>query len=145
MPEEKHMSDEITNTNQESTTEATATQEVAPSVAPAPAPAPAHTEQPRRGGYDHGRRTDSSHSDRPDSPAGDAPRVPKFRRKSCRFCGSKDIPIEYKRPDILEKFITERGKILPRRVTGTCARHQRAVAREIKRARTVALLPFVEK
>ncbi len=130
------MSDEITNTNQEQPTES------APQETPA-APAP---EQPRRSPSEHGgRRSDQSHPERGEGAPGDAPRVPKFRRKSCRFCGSKDIPIDYKRPDILEKFITERGKILPRRVTGTCARHQRAVAREIKRARTVALLPFVEK
>ncbi|HPN14325.1 MAG TPA: 30S ribosomal protein S18, partial [Spirochaetota bacterium] len=45
----------------------------------------------------------------------------------------------------LERFVTDRGKILPRRVTGTCARHQRVIAREIKRARIIALLPFVEQ
>ncbi len=129
------MSDEIMNTNQEQPTES----------APQEAPAPVAAEQPRRSPSEHGRRSDQSHQERSEGAPGDAPRVPKFRRKSCRFCGSKDIPIDYKRPDILEKFITERGKILPRRVTGTCARHQRAVAREIKRARTVALLPFVEK
>jgi len=69
----------------------------------------------------------------------------KFRKKVCRFCHDKDLPLDYKRSDILERFITDRGKILPRRVTGTCAKHQRQVAREIKRARIIALLPFVEK
>lgn len=72
-------------------------------------------------------------------------RGPKFKKKACRFCVNKETPLDYKRSDILEKFITERGKILPRRVTGTCSRHQRALAREIKRARIVALLPFIEQ
>jgi small subunit ribosomal protein S18 len=53
--------------------------------------------------------------------------------------------IDYKKHEILERFITDRGKILPRRVTGTCAKHQRAIAQEIKRSRIVALLPFIEK
>ena len=73
------------------------------------------------------------------------PRGSKFRKKVCRFCHDKDLPLDYKRSDILERFITDRGKILPRRVTGTCAKHQRLVAREIKRARIVALIPFVEQ
>ncbi|MBN1501767.1 MAG: 30S ribosomal protein S18 [Spirochaetes bacterium] len=71
-------------------------------------------------------------------------RVPRFKKKVCRFCHSKDVAIDYKRSDILEKFITDRGKILPRRITGTCAKHQRLVATEIKKARMIALLPFVE-
>ena len=72
-------------------------------------------------------------------------RMPRFKKKMCRFCHDKSLPIDYKRADILENFITDRGKILPRRITGTCARHQRDVAKEIKRARIIALLPFVEK
>lgn len=72
-------------------------------------------------------------------------RMPRFKKKMCRFCHDKTVPIDYKRADILENFITDRGKILPRRITGTCARHQRDVAREIKRARIIATLPFVEK
>ena len=52
-------------------------------------------------------------------------------------------PIDYKDVDLLRKFITDRGKILPRRITGNCARHQRIVARQIKRARIIAVLPFV--
>ena len=76
---------------------------------------------------------------------GEGGRGSKFRKKVCRFCHDKDLPLDYKRSDILERFITDRGKILPRRVTGTCAKHQRAVAREIKRARIIALVPFVEK
>lgn len=64
------------------------------------------------------------------------------RRKFCRFCADKDAPIDYKRPDILRDFITERGKIIPRRITGTCAKHQRRLTTEIKRARQMALLFF---
>ena len=64
------------------------------------------------------------------------------RRKVCQFCADKDKKIDYKDVDTLRRYTTERGKILPRRVTGTCAMHQRAVAKEIKRARVVALLPF---
>ena len=64
------------------------------------------------------------------------------RRKVWQFCAEKDKKIDYKDVETLRRYTTERGKILPRRVTGTCAMHQRAVAREIKRARVVALLPF---
>jgi len=66
-------------------------------------------------------------------------------RNGCRFCLDKNIAIDYKKVDLLERFITDRGKILPRRVTGTCSRHQRGIARAIKRARIIALLPFVEQ
>ena len=65
-----------------------------------------------------------------------------FKKKVCRFCTQK-LKIDYKDVDTLRKFITERGKILPRRITGTCAKHQRALALAIKRARIIALLPFV--
>ncbi len=64
------------------------------------------------------------------------------RKKVCRFCGNADIVLNYKEPLILNQFLTERGKIVPSRISGTCARHQRALATEIKRARNVALLPF---
>jgi small subunit ribosomal protein S18 len=65
-----------------------------------------------------------------------------FKKKVCKFCNQK-LKIDYKDADILRRFITERGKILPRRITGTCAKHQRALALAIKRARMIALLPFV--
>jgi small subunit ribosomal protein S18 len=65
-----------------------------------------------------------------------------FKKKICKFCIQK-LKIDYKDADTLRRFITERGKILPRRITGSCARHQRALALAIKRARTIALLPFV--
>lgn len=65
------------------------------------------------------------------------------RPKICQFCADKNTVIDYKQVDMLRRFVTEEGKIRPRRQTGTCARHQRALARAIKRARHVALLPFV--
>ena len=66
-----------------------------------------------------------------------------FRRKKvCQFCADKVENIDYKDVDTLQKYITERGKILPKRITGTCAVHQRAVTTAVKRARTVALLPY---
>jgi small subunit ribosomal protein S18 len=65
-----------------------------------------------------------------------------FKKKVCKFCIQK-LKIDYKDADTLRRFITERGKILPRRITGTCAKHQRSLAMAIKRARIIALLPFV--
>ena len=65
-----------------------------------------------------------------------------FKKKVCKFCVQK-LKIDYKDADMLRRFITERGKIYPRRMTGTCAKHQRALAVAIKQARILALLPFV--
>jgi small subunit ribosomal protein S18 len=65
------------------------------------------------------------------------------RRKICRFCADSSLIIDYKDPKALKYFITERGKIIPRRISGTCAKHQRSLTHAIKRARTIALLPFV--
>ncbi|MBZ4643263.1 MAG: small subunit ribosomal protein [Deferribacteres bacterium] len=66
----------------------------------------------------------------------------KFQKKKvCRFCSDK-IDIDYKDSNLLRQFITERGKIMPSRLTGTCAKHQRKLASAIKTARIVALLPF---
>ena len=65
------------------------------------------------------------------------------RKKVCQFCAEKIDEIDYKDVELLQKFVTDRGKILPKRVTGTCARHQRELARAIKRARIVALMPYV--
>ena len=64
------------------------------------------------------------------------------RKKVCVFCG-KDNVIDYKETAKLKKYVSERGKILPRRITGTCAKHQRALTVAIKRARQVALMPYV--
>jgi len=62
------------------------------------------------------------------------------RKKFCRFCADKELPLDYKRADILRDFVTERGKIIARRITGTCAKHQRRLTNEIKRSRQMALL-----
>jgi small subunit ribosomal protein S18 len=62
--------------------------------------------------------------------------------KVCQFCGDKAIAIDYKSTDLLRKYVTEDGKIRPRRQTGACAKHQRIVAAAIKQSRHVALLPF---
>ncbi|MBQ1476000.1 MAG: 30S ribosomal protein S18 [Firmicutes bacterium] len=64
------------------------------------------------------------------------------RKKVCQFCEDKNTAIDYKDVETLKKYVTERGKILPRRVTGACAMHQRGITTAIKRARIVALLPF---
>ena len=64
------------------------------------------------------------------------------RRKVCRFCVDKTVEIDYKDPQTLRYFITDRGKIVPRRVSGNCARHQRKVAVAIKRSRKIALMPY---
>ncbi len=65
------------------------------------------------------------------------------RRKVCRFCADSSLVIDYKDSKSLRYFITERGKIIPRRISGSCAKHQRALTLAIKRARTIALLPFI--
>ncbi len=64
------------------------------------------------------------------------------RKKICNFCVEKTDVIDYKAVEKLKRFITERGKILPRRITGNCASHQRQLTRAIKRARNIALLPY---
>ena len=64
------------------------------------------------------------------------------KKKVCQFCADKNKTIDYKDVETLKKYVTERGKSLPKRVTGTCAVHQREVTKAIKRARIVALLPY---
>jgi len=66
----------------------------------------------------------------------------KPKRKVCSFCVDKVEHIDYKDAPRLRKFVSERGKILPRRISGSCARHQRALTAAVKRARVIALLPF---
>jgi small subunit ribosomal protein S18 len=68
---------------------------------------------------------------------------PVKRRRTCRFCENDEIYIDYKDEKKLQRFITEEGKIIPKRVTGTCAKHQRELVAAIKRARHLAILPFV--
>ena len=77
--------------------------------------------------------------------SGDAParrRAPHRRKKVCVFCG-KDNVIDYKDTNKLKRYVSERGKILPRRITGNCAKHQRALTVAIKRARHLAMMPYV--
>lgn len=65
------------------------------------------------------------------------------RRKVCPFCADTTVQIDYKDPRLLRRFITERGKIVPRRISGVCARHQRELAVAIKRSRHIAFLPYL--
>lgn len=81
--------------------------------------------------------------ERPDRPFRGGPR--RGRRKVCSFCVDKAEHIDYKDVQKLKRYITERAKIVPRRVTGTCAKHQRQLTIAIKRARKVAFLPFVSE
>jgi len=64
------------------------------------------------------------------------------RRRGCGYCGDESLVIDYKDPQALKYFVTERGKIVPRRISGVCAKHQRELANAIKRARNIALMPF---
>jgi len=69
-------------------------------------------------------------------------RIRKIRKKACPLCSNKELVLDYKDPEQLKKFINERGKILPRRTTGACAKHQRDITIVINRARTIAVLPY---
>ena len=80
-------------------------------------------------------------NEREDAPA--RKRAPRRRRKVCVFCG-KDNVIDYKDMNKLKRYVSERGKILPRRVTGNCAKHQRAITVAVKRARHLAIMPYVD-
>ena len=71
---------------------------------------------------------------------GMAPR--RTRRRGCAYCSDEALVIDYKDPQALRYFVTERGKIVPRRISGVCAKHQRELTRAIKRARNVAIMPF---
>ena len=66
------------------------------------------------------------------------------RKKVCVFCGDKNAEIDYKDVNKLKRYVSERGKILPRRITGNCAKHQRALTVAIKRARHISLMPYVQ-
>jgi len=122
-----------------------------------PAAPPSHSGAPSHSGPSHsGPPAHSGHSGsfghsgpggprpqgRPGGPAKRGKRSFVRKKKVCRFCVDKSDFIDYKRAEILAPFIQERGKILPRRMTGTCARHQRWLTIAIKRAQNIALLPF---
>src|SRR5436190_13401868 len=119
--------------------------------APAPGGAPrreggsgGHGGHGAGGGHGGPRRESGPGGGGPGGPGG-RPRGKRqyFRKKKvCKFCVEKMDFIDYKRADILSQFVQERGKILPRRMTGVCARHQRWLGVAIKRARNIALLPF---
>ena len=81
-------------------------------------------------------------STRPDTGTDKKKRRGPPRRKVCPFCADKNARIDYKNPAALKRLVTERGKIVPRRISGVCARHQRQVALAIKRARHIALMPY---
>lgn len=97
------------------------------------------------------KRTDDRRSDDKGGPGGERRPRSRFarggtrgrtRRRVCRFCAEKTLPLDYKWFDVLEAFVSERGRIVPSRTTGTCAKHQRRLTLAIKRARNVALLPY---
>lgn len=92
-----------------------------------------------QGGQSHSQNKPSD--GRASRPGGRFRKGMPIRRKVCRFCADK-IEIDYKNVSLLRAFVTERGKILSGRITGTCAKHQRELDRAIKRARMIALLPF---
>ncbi|MCK9328579.1 MAG: 30S ribosomal protein S18 [Candidatus Cloacimonetes bacterium] len=73
----------------------------------------------------------------------DKKRSSRFKKKICRFCANRELQIDYKSTDVLKNYVSDTGKIEPRRITGTCAKHQRQVSREIKKARQMALLPYI--
>ena len=72
------------------------------------------------------------------------PRFRKVRKKVCPLCANKELVLDYKNGDQLRKFISDKGKILPRRATGACAKHQRDITIAVKRARHIAVLPFTQ-
>src|SRR3981189_1900169 len=106
--------------------------------------APSGAPRPEGSGRHGGPRREGGPGGGPGGPGG-RPRGKRqyFRKKKvCKFCVEKMDFIDYKRADILSQFVQERGKILPRRMTGVCARHQRWLGVAIKRARNIALMPF---
>ena len=80
--------------------------------------------------------------DRGDAPAKRRPGSIRRRKKVCVFCGKENAGIDYKDVNKLKRYVSERGKLLPRRITGNCAKHQRALTVAVKRARHISLLPY---
>ena len=72
------------------------------------------------------------------------PKFIKARKKVCALCSDKNFELDFKNADQLKKFINDKGKILPRRATGACAKHQRAITLAVKRARHIAILPYTQ-
>ncbi len=127
-PTEARVEQESENTDEENE------EERVPEAAPAPAPAPAVPAPRPSRGAPQGRG--SRRQDRR------GPRRFRPRRKVCSFCVDKVTHINYKEVDTLRRFVDNHGKIIPRRKTGTCAKHQRRLALAVKQARHLALLPF---
>ena len=73
------------------------------------------------------------------------PKFRKMRKKVCPLCANKELVLDYKNADQLKKFINDKGKILPRRATGACAKHQREITLAVKRARHIAILPYTQE
>ena len=71
------------------------------------------------------------------------PRSYILRKKKCRFCADKNLKIDYLDPQFLRRFTTERGKIVPSRISGSCAKHQRKLAKAIKKARNIGIMPYL--
>src|SRR3984957_17106949 len=94
------------------------------------------------GGHSGPRPQSGGPGGRPGGPAKRGKRSFVRKKKVCRFCVDKVDFIDYKKPEVLLQFVQERGKILPRRISGTCSRHQRWLTVAIKRAQNIALLPF---
>jgi small subunit ribosomal protein S18 len=117
-----------------------APQQQAPS---APSSAPSGHSGGYSGGHSSGPRPQGGGpGGRPGGPAKRGKRSFIRKKKVCRFCVDKVDYIDYKKAEVLVQFVQERGKILPRRITGTCSRHQRWLTVAIKRAQNIALLPF---
>ncbi len=94
-------------------------------------------EKSGKGGGDRGDRGDRGDGDEKRGGRGFA------RRKVCRFCADKKIIVDFKDQSTLKYFVTERGKIIPRRISGNCSKHQRAIAKAVKQARGLALIPYL--
>jgi small subunit ribosomal protein S18 len=113
----------------------------------APAEAPARTYTPREGGSSGPREGGGPGGARPQGRGPGGPGGRKFfrRKKVCKFCVEKIDSIHYRDVRLLQGFVAERGKIVPRRLTGVCTTHQRRLTRAIKQARNIALLPFAAR
>jgi small subunit ribosomal protein S18 len=98
-------------------------------------------------GHSSGQRPGGPGGGRPSGPGGPGGGGRKFfrRKKVCKFCTEKIDAIPYREVRLLQQFVAERGKIVPRRLTGVCTTHQRKLTRAIKQARNIALLPFAAR
>ncbi len=88
------------------------------------------------------RRRSASEGSRPEGSRPEGSRRPFQKKRVCRFCKNAELTIDYKDAKALRPFLTERGRIMPRRVSGACAKHQRMICEAIKRARNLAIVPF---